>query len=325
MRFASAAALLSVSVVAAGEPLAAIHQQRYSMGTMFDVIVYHESRSDASSAAAAALDEVVRLDRVLSHYRDDSDLARLVRGGRGPFVEVDPALYEVLEQSLRFSQLSGGRFDVTIAPLLKVWRTAIANQRRPTATEVEAARRCVDYRQIELAPPNRVRLASDCIEIDLGGIGKGYAVDRAMAILKAAGIRRALVNAGGSSILALGAPPGRSGWPVSLGGERGPEVLVTDRSVSTSQQGRLALPFAPGSFGEIVDPAAGAPLDRDGTVSVAAASATESDALSTTLLLLSPGDGKRVLTQIAGVSAVWMSPTAAVQTTYGAPFAAAGR
>ena len=91
---------------------------------------------------------------------------------------------------------------------------------RPTPRSA-TARRCVGYEKIETSAPDRIRFRSDCVEIDLGGIGKGYAVDRAIAVLKAAGIRHALVNAGGSSIAAIGAPPGTKGWPVRLGARAG--------------------------------------------------------------------------------------------------------
>ena len=138
------AALCLTSASLSAQTLAPVHQQRYCMGTMFDVVVYHESRSEAERAIEQALNEVVRLDRVMSHFKADSDLARLVRNGRGEYVSVDPSLYEVIEQSLGYSRRSGGKFDVTIAPILKVWKQAYAEGRRPTAEELtdgEALRR----------------------------------------------------------------------------------------------------------------------------------------------------------------------------------------
>ncbi len=115
------------------------------------------------------------------------------------------------------SRRTGGVFDVTIAPLLKAWKRAKLEGRPPSAADIAAARRCVGYDKIETSSPDRIRFRADCVEIDLGGIGKGYAVDRAIALLKAAGINSALVNGGGSSIASIGAPPGAHGWPVRLG------------------------------------------------------------------------------------------------------------
>jgi thiamine biosynthesis lipoprotein len=274
------------------------------MGTMFEMLAYHESREEARRAVDTAMAEVARLERVMSHYRADSDLAALVRTApRGP-VAVDPALYDVIETSLSFSRLSSGRFDVTIGPLLRVWKEAHESGRAPSAAAVAAARRCVGYQHIELTPPNRIRLTSDCLELDLGGIGKGYAVDRAMAILERAGIRHAIVDAGGSSIAVRGTPPGGSGWPVRIGsGAAGRQILLRSGSLSTSRQ-----QTGP-SFGEIIDPAGAAPIADRTSITVRAGSATISDALSTTLLLLPRDEGERLLANFPGASAVRITPS----------------
>jgi len=277
-----------------------VHRQRYAMGTMFDVLVYHESRVEAGRAADRALDEVVRLDGILSHFTNDSDLNRLVRDGRTGFVRVDPNLYEVLQESIRISQMSGGKFDVTIGALVQLWKQARLESRAPSAGEIARAKRCVGFEKIELRAPDLVRLHSDCVALDLGGIGKGYAVDRAMAILRASGMTRALVNAGSSSIAAIGAPPNRDGWPVELSASAdGPSLLLKDTSISTSQQ--------PDQSGDIVDPQAAAPIRSRLSVSVIASRATLSDALSTTVLLLPVETSRQLLTRFAGVSAYWVS------------------
>jgi thiamine biosynthesis lipoprotein len=313
--FAVALALIAhVSSVSLGaDTLALVHQHRYAMGTMFDIIVYHASRPDAERAIDKALTEIVRLDQVLSHYKVDSDLAKLHREGRGAPVPVESSLYDVIEESIRFSRYSGGAFDVTIAPLLKLWKHANAEGRRPSANEIAAARRCVGYEQIETIAPDRVRLRSDCVELDLGGIGKGYAVDRAIAILKAEGIRHGLVNAGGSSITAIDAPPGAKGWPVAAG--TGKIVLLRDSSMSTSQQN-----------GEILDPRTGSPaavtihggrVPGPGAVSVIIRSGTAADALSTALAIVPIADGRKLLERFPDAAALWIAPDGAVHATYG--------
>ena len=270
------------------------------MGTMFDIVAYHAPREEGERAVARALDEVVRLDQVLSNFEPDTDLSKLVRDGRGKDVEVDRSLYEVIEQSLTFSRHSGGKFDVTIAPLLKVWKNARGEGRDPSAAEIAAAQRCVGYEKIELTPPDRIRLKSDCVEIDLGAIGKGYAVDRAIGVLKTAGIRSALVNGGSSSMASIGGPPDREGWPVRLkaavAGRQ--TLLLRDTSLSTSEK-------SPSS--DIIDPGLGGPQASRLTVTVVAPSGTVSDALSTTLLLIPVADGKKLLEQFPDVSALWMT------------------
>jgi thiamine biosynthesis lipoprotein len=292
------------------ESFHAVQRQRYCMGTMFDIVAYHDSREEAERAVAGAMEEIVRLDQVMSHFKADSDLSRLVREGRRGVVSVQPSLFEVIQESLVFSRRSGGKFDVTIAPLLRTWANARAEGRDPSAGEISEARRCVGYEKIEASAPDRIRLRSDCVEIDLGGIGKGYAVDRAIGVLKAAGIRHALINAGSSSIASIGSPPDRQGWPVLLNARvAGHQILLLrDRSISTSEQS---------PSGEILDPQTGAPAESRLAVSVVAANATVSDALSTTLLMLSLEDGMKLLPQFADVSALWMTNTGELKAAYG--------
>jgi len=285
------------------DTLSLVHQQRYAMGTMFDIIVYHSSRPDAERSIERAMDEIVRLDRVMSHYKADSNLSKLNREGGSGFIVVEPSLYDVIQESIWFSRHSNGAFDVTIAPLLKKWKEALAEGRRLSAAEISDAQRCVGYEQIEVSAPDRIRFRSPCVQLDLGGIGKGYAVDRAIAMLKSDGIGHALVNAGGSSITALGAPPGTKGWPVTLGRK---VLTLRDRSLSTSQQN-----------GEILDPRTGSPAETMTAVSVLTRSATAADALSTTLVILPIEEGERLLGRFPDASAVWMSAGGEVRTAYG--------
>ena len=312
MRFVECAclavALLTPAVESRNETTL-VHRQRYAMGTMFDVLVYHESRLEAERAADKALDEIERLDRVLSHFQAESDLARLIRDGRMRFVTVDPSLYEVLRESLRISRLSNGAFDVTIAPLVEAWKHARLEGRRPSQEEIARARRCVGFEKIEIREPDRVRLRSDCLGLDLGGIGKGYAVDRGLAVLRACGITAALINAGASSIAAIGSPPGRTGWPVSLGSTPdGSIVYLRDSSVSTSQQASEAA-------GDIINPRSAAPARNRSTVSVVAPSATLSDALSTTLLVVSAAESQPLLDRLPGVTVYRLTAGGRVQST----------
>jgi len=268
--------------------VAPVHQQRYSMGTMFDIVAYHESRQAAERAIGQALDEIERLDRVMSHFKADSDLARLNRDARNRFVQVDADLYDVIRQSIDVSRLSDGAFDVTVAPLARMWKKAQDGGESPTRDEIAGVQRCVGYDKVDLEAPNRIRFRSDCLEIELGGIGKGYAVDRAMAVLRTAGIRDAMVNGGSSSIAGIGTPPGGKGWPVRLGADAASEELwLRDVSISTSQQD-----------GAIIDPRTGAPAPLTVSVTVSASNATLADALSTALVIMTRADGARLLERL---------------------------
>jgi thiamine biosynthesis lipoprotein len=298
MRCADRIVVLATSVLfvapGASGTLSLLHQQRYAMGTMFDVVVYHPSRLEAQRAVSAALHEITRLDNVMSNFKPDSELSKLARSGRGDFVTVDRDLYKVIEASLVFSRRSHGAFDITVGPLVRVWRQAREENRLPSSDAIAAARRCVGYERIELEAPDRIRLKSDCVELDLGAIGKGYAVDRAIEALAAAGIRHAVVNAGRSSIAAMGHPPDSTGWPVTLA--TGSVRRLRNESISTAQQS-----------GDIFDPRLGAPAPATTSVSVVAPSAMVSDALDTTLLLMSIGEGRQLLSRYSNVSAFWIA------------------
>ena len=205
-------ALVPVLCLAAGAFATAqapkpVHRQRFAMWTVVDIVAYHPSRPDAEAAVTKALQEIERLDDVLSNYEPESDVSKLVRDARNKAVAVDSSLFEVIQRSVDLSGRSAGKFDVTIGPLLKVWKKAREEERKPTPDEIAAARRCVGYDKIELIPPNRILIRSDCVEIDLGGIGKGFAVERAINILKAAGMQNAVINAGSSEVAAIGRPP----------------------------------------------------------------------------------------------------------------------
>jgi FAD:protein FMN transferase len=310
--------LLALSPGLTADTLSQVHLQRYCMGTMFDIVAYHGSRVEAEAAVARAMGEVLRLDQVMSDYKADSDLSRLNRGGSRGFMAVEPSLYDVIQQSLMVSRRSGGVFDVTIAPLLKAWKAARQQGRPPSAAELATAKGCVGYEKIETSDPDRIRFRSDCVEIDLGGIGKGYAVDRAIALLKAAGITSALVNGGGSSIASIGAPPGADGWPVRLGDARSgaTTLLLRDRGLSTSQQYSVPFEFVPGSFGEILDPRSAAPAQAKTAVTVVADSASIADALSTALVILPVAEADGLLAQFGDVSAMWISQSGELKNAY---------
>ena len=177
------------------------------------------------------------------------------------------------------------------------------------------------YQKIELTPPDQIAFQSPCLQIDLGAIGKGYAIERAADILRSSGIQDAFLNSGGSSILALGSPPGRPGWLVHLADpshKLDPYVVLKNQSVSTSEQTAASL-LGPESAGHIIDPSSGMPSQSQFAVSVITPSETPSDGLSTTLLLLGPETGSSLIATMTNVSAVWVSPKAEVETAINGP------
>jgi thiamine biosynthesis lipoprotein len=298
-----------------------LYKKKYIMGTVFEIGVYDQSPEHASHAIEEAFQEIVRLDDLLSNYKPESALSNLNRSAHFHAESVPSDLYRVIEQAVQFSRLSDGKFDISIAPLVDLWKAALSGEAAPSLMQQQEARRCIGYEKIELIPPDRVTFHSPCLRLDLGAIGKGYAVDRAAEVLRSSGIRNAVINAGGSTILALGSPPGQAAWLVHLrdpSHKIDPQVMLKDESVSTSEQTAPSL-LGKDSAGHIIDPETGRPLKTEFAVSAIAKTGTASDALSTTLLLLGPAKGKLLTQRMAGISAIWISPEAQMEAFPGGP------
>ncbi len=297
------------------------------MGTVFEIAAYDQSSEHASNAIERAFQEIVRLDDLMSNYKPDSTLSNLNRSAHFHAEKVPSDLYRVIDQAVQFSRLSDGKFDISIAPLVNLWKAALRGEGTPSRAQQEDVRSCVGYEKIELSPPDRISFRSSCLQLDLGAIGKGYAVDRAAEVLHSMGIRDALINAGGSTIFAMGAPPDHTAWLVHLrdpSNKIDPQVMLKDGSVSTSEQTAPSL-LGNDSAGHIIDPDTGMTLKTVFTVSAVSRTATVSDALSTTLLLLGPKKGKELIKSMADVSAIWISHEAQVETVTGGPQILFGR
>jgi thiamine biosynthesis lipoprotein len=313
--------LLIGSLVQGSENQALVYKKKYIMGTVFEIAAYDQSSEHASKAIEKAFQEIVRIDDLLSNYKPDSALSNLNRSAHFHAEKVPPDLYRVIDQSIHFSRLSDGKFDISIAPLVDLWKAALRGGDTPTRARLEEVRGCVGYEKIELTPPDQISFRSSCLQLDLGAIGKGYAVDRAAEVLHSLGIRDALINAGGSTILAMGSPPNQTAWPVHLrdpSNKKDPQVMLKDESVSTSEQTAPSL-LGNDSAGHIIDPNTGMPLKTVFAVSAVSKTATVSDALSTTLLLLGPTKGTALIKNTADVSAIWISQNAQVETAIGGP------
>jgi FAD:protein FMN transferase len=286
-----------------------VHRKKYVMGTVFEIVAYGESPVQVAEAIDQAFQEIVYLDQVMSDYKPDSALNQLNRTAFSQAQPVPPDLYRVIAESLRYSRLSEGKFDVTVGPLVNRWKAALRGEQPPSPAEGSRLRACVGYQNVELIPPNRIKFRSPCLRIDLGSVGKGYALDKAADVLRSHGISRALLNAGGSSIYAMGAPPGQKGWLVHLrdpSNRIDPQVMLTDNSISTSEQTPASL-LSHESAGHIIDPDTGVPLKTPFAVSVIAKTGTASDALSTTLLLVGPERGSQIVKATDEAAAIWIA------------------
>jgi len=298
-----------------------LFRKHYAMGAVFEIVAYCANPVQATQAMDQAFREIDRLEMVMSIYKPASELSRLNRTAFLQAQTVTPDLFQVIQESLHYSELSEGAFDVTAGPLAERWKAVARGEQIPSPTEEKRLQRDVGYRQVELIPPDRIRFHSPRMAVDLGAIGKGYAIDRAAATLRSCGVECALINSGGSTYFAIGTPPRQSGWLVHLcdpSTNIDPYVRLNENSVSTSQQtppSSLGLP----AFGHIIDAVAGELLKSDTAVSVVAESATASDALSTALLLMGAANGKDLVKRLPNVAAVWIGPDGLPQTVTSGP------
>ena len=321
----AASALLFPSFFPLSEPppseTSLVHKTKYAMGTVYEIAAYDDSPAHASLAMDRAFAEIVRLDQVMSNYKPESDLSRLNRCAHFHAEQVPQDLYRIIEESLRYSKISGGKFDITVAPLVDLWKAAIRGDRVPTQQQLDQVRVCVGFKKVELIPPDRVEFHSPCMRIDLGSIGKGYAVDRAAEVLRANGIRNAFVDAGQSTLYGMGSPPGQDAWEVHLrdpSSRIDPVVRLHENSVSTSEQTPASL-LGNATAGHIIDPDNGKPLETRYALSIVAKTAIASDALSTTLLLVGPDKGRPIVRAVADVAAIWVSAEGQTETVSTGP------
>ncbi|MFZ4985615.1 MAG: FAD:protein FMN transferase, partial [Blastocatellia bacterium] len=272
-----------------------IEESRYAMGSLYVIEAWGEDRERLRKALTDALDEVDRLDRLLSHYKPESELSRINREAWPGPVTADPELFDLLEASLAYSRTSSGAFDVTVGPLMRAWGFFRGEGRYPTDSERREARARIGYRKVRLDRLARtVTFTHRGVEFDLGGIGKGYAVDRAGAILRRAGVNSALISAGGSSILAIGHPPGLPAWTISLqdpGGSEKPALVIQLRDEALSVSGSAEKFFVLNGrrYSHIMDPRTGHPVESILSVAVISRTGTDGDALDNAFFVLGPG------------------------------------
>jgi len=284
-------------------------QDRYEfahrqMGTTFRVILYAPDSARAQRAAAAAFRRIDTLNAILSDYREDSELSRLSgAAGSGRRVKVSRDFWRVLRAADQGSRKSSGAFDLTVGPLVQLWRRARRQHELPTPEAIARAKAATGYAHIQYYPLLKaVRLQKPGMRLDAGGIGKGYAVDEALKVLRRHGVQSALVDGGGN--LALGAPPpGKRGWRIQIGAVDGDTshaiaVALHHVGVSTSGDQYQYVEIDGQRYSHIVDPQTGTGLVNQCTVSVIARNGTEADWLSTAASVLGPARSLRLAKKV---------------------------
>ncbi len=298
---------------AAAQPLVRYEASHESMGTVFTVVAYGRDRNFLGEVVEQVFQEVDRVDAQMSNYKPESELSAINREAASHAVLVEPHLFQLLKESVRYSRETNGAFDITVGPLMKHWGFFRGRGRLPSQAEITSVLKHVGYQHIELdAAARTIRFDESGIEIDLGGIAKGYAVDQGVEILRSNSIASALVSGGTSSIYALGAPPGERGWRVTI---RDPyqarkpadALLLRDYSLSTSGSYEKFFEIGGKTYCHIMDPRTGWPVQNMLSTTVLAPSTTESDALSK-LFVLGVEGSRRILAAHPDLTAIFYLP-----------------
>jgi FAD:protein FMN transferase len=329
IRMAVFVGLLAGCRIPVERPPVELTATRRIMGAPWKIVV-HADAAAGEAAIAAAFAEIERLEKVLSDYDPASELSRL--SAAAPTAEpvgVSDDLWRVLATAESLREASGGAFDISVGPLTTLWRQSRRSGRLPRDDKLAAARAAVGEGTIELlADEQAVRLPKAGTRLDPGGIGMGYAADRAMEILAGRGIDAALIDASGD-ILVSGPPPGRDGWRVAVaplrpGGE-GEVVVLTDAAVTTSGDAYQAVEIDGIRYSHIVDPRTGLGVTGPAAVTVIAPDATTADSLATAASVLGRASGLELLAAFPSCAArfLWRADGRSLSlTTPGWPAAA---
>jgi thiamine biosynthesis lipoprotein len=285
------------------------------MGTRFKIILYAPDETAAKASARDAFKRIAELDGIMSDYRPTSELMRLCQKAGGAPVRVSEDLFVVLCRAQEVSRLSGGAFDVTVGPVVRLWRRARKTQQLPDHQQLARARALVGYGNVLLdAKARTVRLTKEGMQLDLGGIAKGYAADAALAVLKRHGITQGLVAAGGD-IAISDAPPGKEGWTIGIAPLEDSEskptryLLLHDAAVSTSGDAEQYVEIAGKRYSHIIDPRTGMGLVGRASVTVVGPNGLTVDPLTKVVSVLGPRRGLEIIDGIEGVSSLVVRKT----------------
>lgn len=307
---ATAAALLAAAAAlnscSAEKPYT---RDTYVMGTRAVITIYGMDEEAAGAAASAALHELHRVESVMSAWAEESEISHLNdASGGGPF-ELSEELYSMIERSIGFSDITDGAFDITSGPLIALWGFRGGEPSVPEKEQIDSVLALTGSRRIELDREKRTVTLPPGMRLDLGGIGKGYAVDRCAEILRSMGAHSALINLGGN-MYALGSPEGREYWSIGIRDPRGGDsvvgkLLLRDEAVATSGNYENFVIMEGKTYGHIIDPRTGLTAAGLLSVTVVAPTAIEADALSTGMFVLGLEDSAPIIELNPSIRAVF--------------------
>ena len=292
----------------------AVTQSREVMGTLADVTAVAADEQTARAAVEAAYARLEHVNRLMSDYRDDSEIGRLNGLPAGAGLAVSPETFGVLRRARAISEATGGAFDPTCRPLVALWKQAGKDRRLPDDAALEQTLARVGWDKIELTTATRmVTKKAENMQIDLGGIAKGYALDLAAAAMRGAGASGGLVDVGGD-VLAVGHRADGSPWRVGVQHpfESGIllKLILTNRAVATSGNQQRFTVIDGKRYSHIIDPRTGRPAEQAPSVTVIALDGITADAWATVFSVLAVEEGRPIAEKLEGVEVMWVWGTA---------------
>jgi thiamine biosynthesis lipoprotein len=303
--------------------MALVSLARHAMATRFEIVLHGNDPVSLRAAGEEALDEIDRLEARLSLFRPSSEVAHLNARAAYESVRITPSLFALLQHAQKLHQETSGVFDITIAPLVRAWGFMGGSGHVPKPQDLAEAQARVGMHLVHLNPKEfSVEFEREGVMLDLGAIGKGYAIDRAAELLHEAGVESALLHGGTSTIYAIGGPPDANSWRIAIADPRntkdsfwtweqsgakqesGPPLTLVDlrdQSLSVSAVWGKCFQANGQNFGHILDPRTGLPVTGALLSAVILPSATETDALSTALLILGTKGHEQITRLRAGM------------------------
>jgi len=275
-----------------------------SMGTVIEITLVSEDGEAAQKASLQAFQEIRRIEQLMSPWIETSDVSRLNRSAGKEWAKVSPETFEVIQRSQKISGLSEGAFDITIAPLIQIWRKARERGAPPSSEEVKKILNLVNFRNLLTRSDGKVFLKKKGMAIELGGIAKGYAVDRAFGILASLGYKNLIINAGGD--LRSKGFKNNQPWSIGIQHPRSAEkvmatISVSDSAIATSGDYEKFFLHQGKRYHHILNPKTGFPADGCQSVIILSKDGMMADGLATAVFVLGTEKGYTLCQRLEGV------------------------
>jgi thiamine biosynthesis lipoprotein len=297
-----------------------LREIHYVMGTLLEITLQEVLEEDGRRLLRRAFQEARRLEDLFSTHDDASEISRLNRhAGRGP-TEISQELWSALALSLRLASATEGALDITIGPLIDLWNSAEEKGTPPSSDSILEARNRTGISKVRLLAVRSAELTEPRMRLDLGGIGKGYAVDRLKELLIQDGVESGFINFGRSSLAAIGSPPEQAGWPVLIDGGQGEPVgllHLRDQSLSASGTFRRTFDVKKTRYGHLIDPRDGSSLPHEALGVAVARTGAEAEALTKALVILGRAKGLAVVERFPTAEGLLFSPHEPIASTPG--------